>query len=121
MREFRPLSFRDKCRVNRALARGEAPADPRLAVPAVELAERHLKGREHPGLMRWLTIVLVVAFGALVIVAAIKGEWVSAVLYGLISVAQLGQLTLNPIARPKHMTRALEQSRRVAAAMPSSR
>jgi hypothetical protein len=121
MREFKALSYRDKWRVNRALARGEAPADPRLAAPAVELAERHLQGREHPKLMRGLTMVLVVAFGALAIVAAIQGESVDTVLYGLLSVAQLGQMKLNPIARPKHMARALEQSRRVAVAMPSSR
>jgi hypothetical protein len=107
--------------VNRALARGEAPADPRLAAPAVELAERHLQGREHPKLMRGLTMVLVVAFGALAIVAAIQGDSVSAVLYGLISVAHLGQLMLNPVLRPKHTARALEQTRRVAVAAPSPR
>jgi hypothetical protein len=118
---FKALSFRDKWRVNRSVARGEAPADPRLAVPAVELAERHLQSSRRPTLMRGLTMVLVVGFGALAIVAAAKAELVSAVLYGLFSVAQLGQLTLNPVLRPTHMARALEQSRRVAVAMPSSR
>jgi hypothetical protein len=121
MPEFQTLSYRDKWRVNRALARGEAPADPRLAAPAVELAERHLQRAGRPTLMRGLTVVLVVAFGALAIVAAAKGELVSSALYGLFSVAQLGHLMLNPIARPKHMARALEQSRRVAVAMPSLR
>ena len=121
MREFKALSIRDKWRVNRALARGEAPVDPRLAVPAVELAERNLQGAWHPTLMRGLTAVLAVAFGALAIVAATKGELVSSVLYGLFSFAQLGQLMLNPVARPKHMARALDSSRQVAMAMPSER
>ena len=121
MRGSKALSYRDKWRVSRALARGKAPADPRLAAPAVELAERHLQSREHPKLMRGLTMVLVVAFGALAIVAAIQGESVDTVLYGLFSVAQLGQLMLNPVLRPKHTARGLEQSRRVAVAMASSR
>jgi hypothetical protein len=118
MPEFRALPYRDKWRVNRSLARGEAPEDPRLVAAAVELAERHLQSPGRATLMRGLTLLLAVAFGALAILAATKGEHFSSVFYGLISVVHLGQLMLNPVARPKHMAKALEDSRRIAAAIP---
>lgn len=117
MPEFRALPFRDKWRVNRSLARGEAPKDPRLVAAAIELAERHLNSPGRATLMRGLTVLLAVAFGGLAILAATKGEHFSSVLYGLICVAHLGQLMLNPAVRPKHMEKALEDSRRIAATM----
>lgn len=120
MPEFRALPFRDKWRVNRSLARGEAPKDPTLVAASVEVAERHLQNPRHATLMLGLTVLLAVAFGGLAIVAATKGDHLGSVLYGLISVAHLAQLMLNPAARPKHMERALEDSRRIAAGMPSS-
>lgn len=89
-----------------------------LVAAAVELAERHLQSPGRATLMRGLTVLLAVAFGGLAIVAAAKGEHISSVLYGLISVAHLGQLMINPAVRPKHMERALEDSRRIATAMP---
>lgn len=85
---------------------------------AVEVAERHLQSPGRATLMRGLTVLLAVAFGGLAILAATKGEHFSSVLYGLISIAHLGQLMLNPAVRPKHMERALEGSRRIASAMP---
>jgi hypothetical protein len=41
MQVFKALSYWDKVRIGRCLARGEAPDDPRKAAAAVELAESY--------------------------------------------------------------------------------
>ena len=58
---FQELSFGEKWRVARLLAKGEAPPDPRMAATAIELAESYQRqGRGRATLARWLPAVVIV-------------------------------------------------------------
>lgn len=111
------LSYGERWRLRGFVLRGEAPDDPRLAAATAELAEGYQRqDRRLRGVGRWLPAVLGVAFGLLVLTAAIKGEAVSAVLYTLIGLGNLAQYAFNPAARPKRVARSLAASKEVLAA-----
>ena len=117
MRTFQALSYGEKWRVTRLVAKGEAPRDPRMAAAAVELAERYQhKGRSEPMLHRFLAITLILVGVALAILAAAGGDALLMSAMALVALTNVGQLAFNPMLRPKNVTRSLEASRRVSAA-----
>jgi hypothetical protein len=117
MQTFNALSYGDKWRVSRCLARGEAPRDPRMAVAAVELAEDYQRqSRAFRGLARWLPVILVVVATCITVSSAIEGDHLTLILNVLLALGGVGQLLFNPAARPKNTARSLEASRRVVEA-----
>lgn len=116
IRTFRALSYGDRWRVTRLVAKGEAPRDPGLAAAAVELAENYQrKGAATPTLFRGLAIVLILAAAALGILAATDGDIAVMSAMALIMLTNLGHLAFNPAARPQSVGRSLEASRRISA------
>jgi hypothetical protein len=117
MNAFRALSYGEKWRVTRLVAKGGAPDDPGMAAAAVELAERYQR-REGgtSALFRWLAILLVLAAGGLGVLAALDGDAVLTIAMALIVLTNVAHLTFNPAARPENVTRSLEASRQVSAA-----
>lgn len=114
MQAFKALSFADKWRVSRAIYRGEAPADPRMAAAAIELAESYQRQR-NTKLLRWLIPVIVVGAGGVAILGAVTGDMLQAVVFGAMALVNLGHLALNPASRPKSVARSLEASRQLVA------
>lgn len=113
---FRALPYRDKWRVTRLVAKGEAPQDARMAAAAVELAEGcQSRGREVP-LHRGLAIVLILGGLALAVLAAADGDALVMSAMGLLVLSNVAQFAFNPMTRPKNVARSLEASRRVSAA-----
>jgi hypothetical protein len=53
---FHALSYGERWRVNRLVAKGKSPQDPRLAAAAVELAEKHQRREREVPLHRGLAI-----------------------------------------------------------------
>lgn len=117
MPTFKALSYRDRLRVSRCVARGEAPRDPRIALAAVELAESYQR-REQLELtfMRWgpSVLILFVTLGA--VSNAVDGDTLGLILCTLTALITVLQLMCDPGARPKNMARSLEASRQIAAA-----
>lgn len=113
---FNALSYRDKVRVTRCLARGKAPDDPRLATAAVELAEsyRH-QGRAQAAFMRWGPVLTAVILSALTIPAAIGGDLPMAIAFFLVALCSVAYIVLDPAAKPKNVAQSLEASRQVSA------
>lgn len=117
MQTFHALSYREKRRVTRLVAKGEAPHDPRMAAAAVELAERYQrKGRDKSMLHRFLAIALILVGVGLAIAAAADGDVLLMSAMALIALTNVGQLLFNPMLRPKNVARSLEASRWVSAA-----
>lgn len=115
LEKFQALPFRDKWRVNRSLARGEAPRDPRMAAAAVELAEWHQrKSRHHRAWMRWAPFVLLILAAYPMISDAVGGDMVAAAVAAAAVLGIAFDQAFNPATRPKNMARSLEASRRVA-------
>jgi predicted nucleic acid-binding Zn ribbon protein len=115
MRMYQALSYGDKWRVTRQVAKGEAPHDPRMASAAVELAERYQRrGRNESTLYRFLAIALILVGVALAILAAIEGHALVMGSMALIALTNAGQLVFNPMLRQKNVARSLEASRRVS-------
>jgi hypothetical protein len=114
MPTFKALSYSEKWRVNRVVARGEAPTDPRMAAAAVELAEscQHTS----PALHRGLAIVLILGSVALAILAAANGHGLVTISMVLVALTHIGQMIFNPRLRPQNVSRSLEASQRVLAA-----
>lgn len=114
MRAFQALSYGDKWRVRRFLARGEAPSNPRMAAAAVELGESYRRrDRNNFAWMRWGPTILVIGFGAATIFAVAKGDALMAILDALIVLGWVGHLMFNPMFRPRSVARSLEASKRV--------
>jgi hypothetical protein len=113
---FNALSYGDKVRVARCLARGKAPNDPRLAAAAVELAEsyRH-QSRAQAAFMRWAPVVTAVILSALTLPAAIAGDLPMAIALFLVALCGIAYIVFDPAARPKNVARSLDASRQVAA------
>jgi len=112
MQAFKALSYGDKWRVRRSVYRGEAPDDPRMVAAAVALAE----GYQRQGYMRagrWMAIVVVILMVPGAIYAAIDGDTLRAVLWGLIALVNAAHLMFNPATQPKSVARSLEASRRI--------
>jgi hypothetical protein len=117
MQTFSALPYRDKWRVSRCLVRGEAPRDPRKAAAAVELAESYQRQRRRNGaFLSWLPVALIILSGCFAVIDAVEGDLLGVITFALIVLGSIGQLMFNPITRPKNMARALEASRRIAAA-----
>ncbi len=117
MRTFQALSYGEKWRVTRLVAKGEAPHDPRMAAAAVELAERYQRrGRGDATLYRWLAIALILVGVALAILAAADGDALVTSAMALIALTNVAHLAFNPVLRPKNVARSLEASRRVSVA-----
>lgn len=113
---FRALSYGDKWRVTRLVAKGEAPQDLRMAAAAVELAESYQsRGREVP-LHRGVAIVLILVGLALAVLAAADGDALVMSAMGLLVLSNVAQFAFNPMTRPNNVARSLEASRRVSAA-----
>lgn len=82
MQVFKALSYWDKVRVGRCLARGVAPDDPKQAVAAVELAESYQrKSRTLMAWMRWLPAIMIVLGGIGVVLDALEGDYLGSSLY----------------------------------------
>jgi hypothetical protein len=117
MQTFRALSYGDKWRVNRSVAKGEAPQDPRMAAAAVELIESHqYKRRTSSNWRRWVVIIAAFVGGATAILSAIDGDLQLTICMAFVAVTNAGQLLVNPlVARPRDLARSLEASRQVLA------
>lgn len=117
MPTFKALSYSEKWRVNRLVAKGEAPHDPRMAAAAIEVAERcQRRGRGEPTLYRFLAIALILIGVALAILAATDGDVLLMSAMALIALTNVGQLAFNPMLRPKNVARSMEASKRVSVA-----
>jgi hypothetical protein len=117
MPTFKALSYGEKWHVNRLVAKGEAPQDPRMAAAAVELAERYQrKGRGEATLYRFLAIAVILIAVAFAILAAADGNIVSMITTALVALTNAAHLAFNPTFRPKNVARSLEASRRVSVA-----
>lgn len=122
METSRALSYREQWRVRGYLVRGEAPSDPRMAVAAVELAERYQRrGRIVTKVMRWWPAFMIVVFGFATFSNALEGDTGMTIVYAVIVLGSLAQLLFDPIMRPKQTARSLEASRRVIAQTPDLR
>jgi hypothetical protein len=110
--EFQALSYADKFRLSRCLARGEAPRDPRMAAAAIEIGEIYKsKSQSHIAGIRWSPVLIVVLNALLLTFALIDGDEVRLILAALIALASTADLVLSPLTRPKNMARAIEGSR----------
>lgn len=117
MRTYQALSYGEKWRVTRLVAKGEAPRNQRMAAAAVELAERYQrKGRDEAALYRFLVVALILVGVALAILAAADGDALLMSAMALIALTNVGQLAFNPMLRPKNVARSLEASKRVSVA-----
>jgi hypothetical protein len=118
MRTFQALSYGEKWRVTRLVAKGEAPRDPRMAAATVELAERYQRReRGEATLYRFLAIALILLVGvALAILAAAEGDALLMSAMALIALTNVAHLAFNPLLRPENVARSLEASRRVSVA-----
>lgn len=117
MQAFQGLSYGEKWRVARFLAKGEAPQDPRMAVAAVELAESNQRqGRVVTTLVRWLPVAVIIGGGAAAVHSAASGDVSVVVVMALVVLVNVAHLMLNPMTRPQKVTRSLEASRRISAA-----
>jgi hypothetical protein len=117
MRTFKALSYGEKWRVTRLVAKGDAPHDPRLAAAAVELAENcQRKGTVKRRCIEGLAIVLIIAGVALAVLAAADGDALAMSAMALLVLSNVAQFAVNPMTRPQNVARSLEASRRVSAA-----
>lgn len=117
MQTFKALSYRDKVRVGRCLARGVAPDDPQQVVAGIELAESYQRNsRILVVVMRWLPAIMIILGGIGVVFNTLDEDYLGAVLYVLFALIGLAHYMINPVTRPKNMARSLEASRGIAAA-----
>jgi hypothetical protein len=116
MRSFERLSFPDKWRVNRLLARGKGPDDTRTAAAAVELAESYQRqGRSHRAIVLFAFVIMATGFTFIGVAAVGSGEAELSILCALIVVASVVQLAFSPTIRPRKVAQSLEAARRVVA------
>lgn len=114
---FRALSYGDRWRVTRLVAKGEAPQEPQMAAAAVELAESYQgRGRGEASLHRGLAIVLILVGLVLAVLAAADGDALMMSAMALLVLSNVAQFAFNPMTRPRNVARSLEASRRVSAA-----
>lgn len=115
MQAFRALPYRQKLRVGRSLARGEAPTDPQLAAAAVELAESYERqDRLSAVAYRWAPLLILVFAAPLAISGIDRGDELGLIINALIVLTSAMHFALSPATRPKNMARGLEASRRIA-------
>jgi hypothetical protein len=113
MQAFNALSSEDRWRVRRAVFRGEAPRDPRMAAAAVELAQSY---QQHGRRERWLYWTFVTGgIGSIValILSTAAADLLHAVIFASLTLMSIVHLALNPAIRPKSVARSLEASRQV--------
>lgn len=119
MKAFKALPYGQKLRVGRSLARGEAPADPQLAVAAVELGESYERqDRLSAGAYRWAPLLILVFAAPLAISAIDQGDELGLIVNALVVLTSAMHFALSPATRPKNMARGLEASRRIAGFTP---
>jgi hypothetical protein len=112
--EFRALSYGDKWRLSRCLARGETLRDPRLASAAIELGESYeRRGRDYKALIRWAPIFLLVLNGCLLVSAVIEGDQWRLIMSALIVLGSAVDLVFSPVYRPKNMARSVDAARQL--------
>jgi hypothetical protein len=117
--EFQALSYGDKFRLSRCLARGEAPRDPRMAAAAIEIGEIYMsKSQGYIVATRWGPALIVVLNALFLTLALINGDEVRLILGVLIALGSAVDLVLSPLTRPKNMARAVEGSRWVEGTRP---
>jgi predicted anti-sigma-YlaC factor YlaD len=116
MGTFQALSYGEKWRVNRLVSKGESPQDPRMAIAAVELAEKCQRRRSEVPLHRGLAIALILVGLAFAALAATQGDALMVGAMALLVLSNVAQFAFNPMTRPKNVTRSLEASKRVSAA-----
>lgn len=114
MEAFKALSFGDRWRVSRCVYRGEAPRDPRLAAAAIELAES-FRHQRSGGRLRWFAILVGIVVAVVAVLGAMAGDPLTAVVFGLAALVNIGQMAINPRFRPKSVARSLEASRAAVA------
>lgn len=117
MQTSQGLSYGEKWRVTRLVAKGEAPNDPEMAAAAVELAKKYQRSEGGTStLFRWMAILLVLAAGGLGVLAAVHGDALQTIAMALIVLTNVAHLAFNPATRPENVARSLEASREVSAA-----
>jgi hypothetical protein len=117
MQVFKALSYWDKVRVGRCLARGQAPDDPHKTAAAVELAESYQrKNRTFVTWMRWLPAIMIIFGGIGVVLDALEGDYLGSIFYVLFALIGIVHLMINPVTRPKNMARSLNRSRLIVSA-----
>lgn len=114
MRAFQALSIPDKWRVNRLVARGEAPDDPKTAAAATELAESYQRhGRSNRAIVLFGSVITIVCFIFLGVATVGRGQAELPILCALIVGASVVQLVFSPTIRPRKVAQSLEAARRV--------
>lgn len=115
MQAFNALSSEDRWRVRRAVFRGEAPRDPRMAPAAVELAQSYQQHGRRERWLYWFYAVggIVAIIGA--IFCAIDGNLLMVAVFALLTSISVSNLALNPVTRPKRVARSLAASRNLTA------
>lgn len=117
MQVFKALSYRDKVRVGRCLAKGDTPADPHMATAAVELAGSYQrKNRTLMVWMRWLPAIMILLGGIGVALNALDEDYFGSILYVAFALIGVVHFMINPATRPKNLARSLAKSRLVASA-----
>lgn len=112
LQAFKALSYRDMWRVSSCLWRGEAPADPRLAAAAVDLAEAYRReGRVRAAVLSWYPLFALLFFGYLMVSAATRGDTWVLIPLALFVPPVIAMFLLDPRRRPANVSRSLEASR----------
>ena len=83
-----------------------------MAAAALALAESYQR-QGHMGLVRWGAVATVILMVPGAVYAAIDGDTLKAVLWGLFALVNAVHLRFNPATQPKSVARSLEASRRI--------
>jgi Flp pilus assembly protein TadB len=76
---------------------------------------RDRKNQRSGGRLRWFAIVVGVVVAFVAVLGALAGDLLTAVVFGLAALVNVGQVALNARFRPKSVARSLEASRAVVA------
>lgn len=107
--KFRALSSSDQLRVNRFLAQGESPDDPKLAAVTLEVGESYQAQRPiRAAAMRWAPMAFALFFAAFALLGTLDGEIGYVILLAVIVSGFVANLMLNPACRPKNVARSVE-------------
>jgi hypothetical protein len=122
MQAYEALSYRDKLRVGRCVARGEAPREPRLAIAAVELAESYeRRSPAFSAFIRWWPLFLIVPNVYLAIANWADGDRLGSMLYMLIVLGAVWSYMFDPGLRPGNTARLFSDAAGVELTPVSSR
>lgn len=111
-KRFQALSYGDKLRVSRALARGCPPAESRLAAATIDLAECYRgQSRLYTMLQGWYALIIVVGFGYLTVSNVLTGSYLLLIPFGLVLITGTAILIINPATRPANIGRSAVATR----------